>query len=191
MDISSSQYNSGSESGWTHYLDQSYISESHFQRGGIVDYVGKGSMMEEEEDLSMVSDASSGPPHYCVDWYPSTSQYTKETEKKKRVKDYGTIQHPSLLDDTASSPALNCPKAKTILLNTNFFFIEQNFSGNGAVENALDYSQSLSATRTKRKPKIKKHFSFFKRSLDGKQATEEPGDPFVSLFLYLCFKEIS
>ncbi|KAE9603632.1 hypothetical protein Lalb_Chr11g0062941 [Lupinus albus] len=159
MDISSSQYNSGSESGWTHYLDQSYISESHFQRGGIVDYVGKGSMMEEEEDLSMVSDASSGPPHYCVDWYPSTSQYTKETEKKKRVKDYGTIQHPSLLDDTASSPALNCPK---------------NFSGNGAVENALDYSQSLSATRTKRKPKIKKHFSFFKRSLDGKQATEEP-----------------
>ncbi|XP_019414488.1 PREDICTED: uncharacterized protein LOC109326241 isoform X1 [Lupinus angustifolius] len=164
MDISSSQYNSGSESGWTHYLDQSYISESHFQRGGIVDYVGKGTMMEEEEDLSMVSDASSGPPHYCVDWYPSTSQYTKETEKKKRVKEYGTIQQPSLLDDTASSPALNCHK---------------NFSGNGAVENALDYSQSLSASRTKslqRKPKIKKHFSFFKRSLDGKQASEEPDE---------------
>lgn len=121
MDISSSQYNSAGESGWTHYFDQSSLSGSYFQRGGIVDYEGKEATMEgdEEEDLSMISDASSGPPHYhedddqnyCVNWYPSTSHYTKESEKKKKVKEYGNNQQPSPLDDTASSPVLNCPKA--------------------------------------------------------------------------------
>ncbi|KAL2346492.1 hypothetical protein Fmac_000492 [Flemingia macrophylla] len=176
MDISSSQYNSASESGWTHYLDQSSPSGSYFQsRGGIVDYEGKGVPMEkEEEDLSMISDASSGPPHYhedddqhyCVNWYPSTSHHTKESEKKKKkkkVKDCGNSQHPSPLDDTASSPVLNYPKKKA------------SFSGNGAVENAPDFSPSFSATKIKRKSKFQKHFSFFERSLGGKQASEEPG----------------
>ena len=93
MDISSSQYNSAGESGWTHYLDYSSLSESYFQmRGGIEDHGGKGARVEEEEeDLSMISDASFGPQHYheddgqhyCVNWYPSTSHYTKESEKKK------------------------------------------------------------------------------------------------------------
>nr|KYP70392.1 hypothetical protein KK1_009608 [Cajanus cajan] len=173
MDISSSQYNSASESGWTHYLDQSSLSGSYFQsRGGIVDYEGKGvTMEEEEEDLSMISDASSGPPHYhedddqhyCVNWYPSTTHNTKESEKKKKVKEYGDNQHPSPLDDTASSPVLNW---------------------NGAVENVPDFSPCFSATKIKRKSKFKKHFSFFERSLGGKQASEEPGDP---LFCTLCF----
>lgn len=124
MDISASQYNSASESGWTHYLDQSSLSENYFQRrgGNIVDYEGNGgARMEEEceEDLSMVSDASSGPPHYddaswyCENWYPShstSSQYTKESQKKKMVKEYGRSQQPSPLDDTASSPIFNSPK---------------------------------------------------------------------------------
>ena len=93
MDISSSQYNIAGESGWTHYLDYSSLSESYFQmRGGIEDHGGKGARVEEEEeDLSMISDASSGPQHYheddgqhyCVNWYPSTSHYTKELKKKK------------------------------------------------------------------------------------------------------------
>ncbi|CAL0319029.1 unnamed protein product [Lupinus luteus] len=174
MDISSSQYSSvASESGWTHYLDQSYLSEGHSR---------KGAMVKEEEDLSMVSDASSGPPHYydeddewfCVDWYNSTSEHTKGTEKKKRVKEYSRIQQPSPLDDTASSPFLKYPKAR-----------HMNFSGNGAVENALNYSQSSSATRVKKKPKFQKHFSFFKRSLHEKQASEDSGDSFVSPFLYI------
>ncbi|KAJ1377869.1 hypothetical protein SESBI_48450 [Sesbania bispinosa] len=118
MDISASQYSSASESGWTHYLDQSSLSEGYFQRrgGNIVDYEGKGARMEEsEEDLSMVSDASSGPPHYdneCYyeNWYPSHSSTTKESQKKKKVKEYGRSQQPSPLDDTASSPVFNWPK---------------------------------------------------------------------------------
>ncbi|KAH1247065.1 hypothetical protein GmHk_06G017043 [Glycine max] len=86
-------FNSAGESGWTHYLDYSSLSESYFQmRGGIEDHGAKGARVEEEEeDLSMISDASSGPQHYheddgqhyCVNWYPSTSHYTKELKKKK------------------------------------------------------------------------------------------------------------
>ncbi|XP_017421308.1 protein SOB FIVE-LIKE 6 isoform X1 [Vigna angularis] len=179
MDISSSQYNSADESGWTHYLDQSSLSESYFQRrGGIVHYEGKGATMEEEEeeDLSMISDASSGPPHYhedddqhnCVNWYSSSSHHTKESEKKKKnkVKEYGNNQHPSTLDDTASSPVLNCAKA------SHKENKKASFSGNGAVENAVDFPPCFSGTKVKRKSKFQKHFSFFERS--GKQTSEEP-----------------
>lgn len=118
MDMSNSQYNSESESGWTNYFDQSSLYENHFQRrSGVVDYEGKGAREEEEEeDLSMISDASSGPPlyhhveddqdqPYCVKWHPSNST------SGKKVKEYGRNQQPSLLDDTASSPVLHCSKA--------------------------------------------------------------------------------
>ncbi|XP_004501513.1 uncharacterized protein [Cicer arietinum] len=175
MDMSNSQYNSESESGWTNYFNHSSFSEKHFHRkSGKVEYEGKGATMEEEEeeeDLSMVSDASSGPPHYhveedyqqqpyCVNWHSSSSK-----ESKKKVKEYGRkSQQPSPLDDTASSPVLNYPKMKV------------NFPGNGAVENTLDFPPSFSATRIiKRKTKLQKHSSFLERSLGGKQASEEPG----------------
>ncbi|XP_027333730.1 uncharacterized protein LOC113848423 [Abrus precatorius] len=171
MDISAtSQYSSASESGWTHYLDQSSLSENCFQRrGGVVDYEGKGARMDEsEEDLSMVSDASSGPPHYdneyyCENWYPCFSSTTKDSQNKKKVKEFGRSQQPSTLDDTASSPVFNCPKES------------HSFSGNGAVESASDFSQCVSATRIKRKTKFKKQFSFFESSLAGKLASEEHG----------------
>ncbi|KAK7351579.1 hypothetical protein VNO77_11137 [Canavalia gladiata] len=188
MDISNSQFNAASESGWTHYLDQSSFSEDYFQRRG-----GMEEEEEEEEDLSMVSDASSGPPHYheeddqpyCVNWYPSTSQCTKESKKKKKVKECSKTQQSSPLDDTASSPVLNIPKASH---NANVMSYKKvSFSGNGAVENALDISQCFSATRIKRKPKFQKHFSFFEHPLRGKQASEEPGDPLsCTLCYYVC-----
>ncbi|TKY57906.1 hypothetical protein E2542_SST14960 [Spatholobus suberectus] len=175
MDISAaSQYSSASESGWTHYLDQSSLSENYFQRrGGVVECEEKGARMEEsEEDLSMVSDASSGPPHYdnecyCENWYPFLSSTAKEHQKKKKVKEYGRSQQPSPLDDTASSPVFNCPKESHKK--------QDSFSGNGAVESALDFSQCVSATRIKRKTKLQKHFNFFERSLAGKLASEEQG----------------
>ncbi|CAL5204801.1 unnamed protein product [Lathyrus oleraceus] len=173
MDMSNySQYNSESESGWTNYLNHSSFSAKHFNSRSVdyEDYQGKGVTMEEqdeEEDLSMVSDASSGPPHYhveedyqqnyCVNWNHSSSS----KESKKKVNDYGRkSQQSSPLDDTASSHVLNYPKKKI------------SFSVNGAVENnnnTIDFSPCFSATRTKRKTK------FQKRSLGGKQASEEPG----------------
>ncbi|KAG4382467.1 hypothetical protein AAZX31_14G087700 [Glycine max] len=170
-----SQYSSASESGWTHYLDQSSLSENYYQRrGGVVECEGKGARMEEysEEDLSMVSDASSGPPHYdnecyCQNWYPCLSSKAKESQKKnKKVKEYGRSQQPSPLDDTASSPFFNSSKESHKK--------QDSFSGNGAVESALDFSQCVSATRIKRKTKFQKHFGFLE-SLGGKLASEEQG----------------
>ncbi|CAL0323735.1 unnamed protein product [Lupinus luteus] len=165
MDISTSQYNSASESGWTHYLDQSTFSENHFQkRNDIANYEEKGERMEEsEEDLSMVSDASSGPPHYddecyCENLCTYLSSTSKESQKKKKVKEYSTsTQKNSTLDDTASSPLFNFPKESHKVNKQN-----------GVVENAMDFSQCLSSTRIKRKPKFQKNFR-------GTQASEEPG----------------
>ncbi|BAT82579.1 hypothetical protein LR48_Vigan07g263900 [Vigna angularis] len=170
---SASQYSSGSESGWTHYLDQSSLSENYFRRrSGVVEDEGKGARMEEsEEDLSMVSDASSGPPHYdnedcCQNWYPCLSSTTKESQKKK-VKEYARSQQSSPLDDTASSPFFNYP--------VESHKKQDSFPGNGEVESALDFSQCVSATRIKKKTKFKKHLSFLERSIAGKLATEEEG----------------
>ncbi|KAL5071775.1 hypothetical protein RYX36_022662 [Vicia faba] len=125
MDKSSSQYSNASESGWTHYLDQSSISESYVERKSEnVEYEGKRTRMNEEEkfeeDSSMVSDASSGPPHYdneeyyCENMYHCLSSTNKESNKKKKVKECNTSQQSSPLDDTASSPFLSCPKVDAI-----------------------------------------------------------------------------
>jgi hypothetical protein len=128
MDISASKYSGAtSESGWTQYLSQSSISESYFQRkDGHVGYEENGTRfnVEEkfEEDLSMVSDASSGPPHYDNEYYCDLSSTTKESLKKNNVKKYDRIsQQPSLLDDTASSPFFTCPKKNHKVNVTDLF----------------------------------------------------------------------
>ncbi|XP_004499027.1 protein SOB FIVE-LIKE 5-like [Cicer arietinum] len=142
MDISTSQYSDASESGWTKYLDQSTLSKSYFH----------GRDVKTEQDLSMVSDASSGPPHYdnneyyCENLCPSLSSTIKESKKKKKkVKEYGKSQQPSPLDDTASSSFFSCPKKS---------HKQESFTGNGAVESALNFSESKFATRIKRKTKF-------------------------------------
>lgn len=108
MDKSTSQYSNAGESGWTHYLNQSSISESYFQRKSE-------EQKKFEEDSSMVSDASSGPPHYdneenyCENFYHCLSSRTKESNKRKKVKEYERSQQSAPLDDTASSPFFSCP----------------------------------------------------------------------------------
>lgn len=121
MDKSISHYSHASESGWTHYLDQSFISESYVQRKSEkIEYEGKRTRLNEEdnfeEDSSMVSDASSGPPHYDNEEYYYEKMYhhclsstNKESNKKKKVKEFDKSQQSSFLDDTASSPYFNCP----------------------------------------------------------------------------------
>ncbi|KVH99604.1 hypothetical protein Ccrd_022162 [Cynara cardunculus var. scolymus] len=53
--MSTCECSSGCESGWTMYLDQSLNSGD-----------GKWSYHEDDEDLSMVSDASSGPTRHKI-----------------------------------------------------------------------------------------------------------------------------
>ncbi|KAA3488726.1 Calcium-transporting ATPase 3, endoplasmic reticulum-type [Gossypium australe] len=112
MNMSASQCGSGCESGWTLYLDQSSYSQKRCQK-----FSRSFRVEDEEQDLSMVSDASSGPRHYCQDYEqcldengsfcsaPAPPEPAKKSSKnKKKIKEHGSNQQHSYLDDTASSP---------------------------------------------------------------------------------------
>ncbi|CAO2833919.1 unnamed protein product [Amaranthus hypochondriacus] len=135
MNIASSdEWSTGCESGWTHYLDdQSYIStnthhnvDHHHQTYRLKSTV-YNDYNDHDEDLSMVSDASSGPPHFLQnqkkDEHPS--YYTQKISKKSRKNEKKKVgfnknkqqydhhhHHPFCksnhhLDDTASSPSFS------------------------------------------------------------------------------------
>ncbi|OAY23046.1 protein SOB FIVE-LIKE 5 [Manihot esculenta] len=152
---------SGCESGWTLYLDQSSLSKNQYQGfGGFVDGgYARVDDDEEEEDLSMVSDASSRPPHYCEDDEDCFDQLDKKNKSKKKSKEYDRSQQHSYLDDTASSPVLGKKVGKN----------------EASMNHVLEFSQGFSATHFKGKSSLKKHFGFFQSSLPGKSASEEPG----------------
>ncbi|KAK8704417.1 hypothetical protein V6N13_048039 [Hibiscus sabdariffa] len=90
MNLSASLCGSGCESGWTFYLDQSFCSQTW---SGVK---GARFMVEDEEEgLSMVSDASSGPrQYYCQDYaeclyengsfcsHPATPEQPKNFKKE-------------------------------------------------------------------------------------------------------------
>ena len=130
MNVSASQCGSGCESGWTFYLDQSSYSQTRCQKfGGNFDeeYGGKGArFVVEDEDLSMVSDASSGPRHHCEDYEEGLDENgsfcsapaapepaNKSSKNKKKIKEHGSNQQHSYLDDTASSPVITFSKASS------------------------------------------------------------------------------
>ncbi|KAA0064452.1 hypothetical protein IC582_015448 [Cucumis melo] len=178
-DWSATHYCSGSESGWTMYLDQSYTSDHRFNggSGGSENYKAKEAKArteeeeDEEEDLSMVSDASSGPPHYIEDneelfynnGYSSYAISASELERKKsqKGKRNGRNQQHSYLDDTASSPVYGYTKANKINTATSNKALE---------ENPVDFSQGFSATHFKRKSALRKHLGFYRSE---KSAPEE------------------
>ncbi|RVW56170.1 hypothetical protein CK203_012739 [Vitis vinifera] len=166
MNISASQCSSGCESGWTLYLDQSSSSANECRRAGrVVDEdcgrknaeVGQ---QDEEEDLSMVSDASSGPPHFHED-ENCFSQAAKKSQKKK-IKDPCTKQQHSSLDDTASSPVLSFSKA-------SFFSSILYYS-------LLTVGMALASVECfQGKSAFQKHIGFFKSSFADKPPSDQPG----------------
>ena len=116
---------SGCESGWTLYLQQSSIStyESPEHRTKIIS--------NEDEDLSMVSDASSGPPQLheeegcggndknnCFFNYSTT--LTKPLSKTRENRCRKKVQE---LDDTASSQLYNVSSIQSIIFLMLFYFI--------------------------------------------------------------------
>ncbi|GMI82711.1 hypothetical protein like AT4G33800 [Hibiscus trionum] len=159
MNVSASQCGSGCESGWTHYLDQSSYSQTRYQK-----FSENFVVEDEEQDLSMVSDASSGPRHYyqnygeCLDEnrsfcsVPATPEPDKRSSKsKQKIKEHGSNQQHSYLDDTASSPK-NCKKEASIDL--------------------LDFSQGSSGTHLKGKSTFHKKIGFLK---SGKTGSKDSG----------------
>ncbi|WOL16941.1 hypothetical protein Cni_G25729 [Canna indica] len=105
-EVISSECISGSQSGWTSYLNHSSCNSPLL----LVHNNGHSSSQEQEEDLSMVSDASSKPPHFHVEedeQYCNCSPWLKQDGGKKRRLEpkQGKDHLSSLLDDTASSKA--------------------------------------------------------------------------------------
>ncbi|KAE8695857.1 Detected protein of unknown function [Hibiscus syriacus] len=133
MNASASQCGSSCESGWTIYLDQKSF--------------------DEEEGLSMVSEASSGPGHYGEDEEdgsfcsappaaPEPAKFKKRNKNKRIIKEDASNQYHSCLeDDTASSPK-NCSKE--------------------ASADLLDFSQDFSGTYFKGQSAFQKKFVILK-----------------------------
>ncbi|XP_042063779.1 protein SOB FIVE-LIKE 5-like [Salvia splendens] len=128
------EWSSGCESGWTLYLQQSSIStdESPTKRSN------------EDEDLSMVSDASSGPPQLheeendkndCFFNYNYTTTVTKPLSKTRENRCRKKVQD---LDDTASSQLYNKARSQTSVENIN------------VVE--MEYSEGYSSTQFEVRP---------------------------------------
>lgn len=182
MNMLASECSSGCESGWTLYLEHSFLSADPLHRGsGFVDgEVKRGKdeaeeEEEEEEDLSMVSDASSGPPHfqedegYCNDdngcFYPHSMAATlvKNNGKRQKIRTHrGRVEQedPSFLDDTASSPLFNFSKNNGFTLNNN----------QASMESVLDFSQGFSTTHFKgRSAAFQKHLGLLHSSMSGNQ----------------------
>ncbi|MCL7050862.1 hypothetical protein MKW94_027713 [Papaver nudicaule] len=127
---------------------------------------------EEEEDLSMVSDASSGPAHflehedYCSEngnfSVSSSSLKNKSSKRQKKIKQKHSSD--SLLDDTASSPMSPTP-IYNFSKNSNFTFTNKKVS----IDNLLGFSQDfITTTHLKEKSTLGKSFGSLKSSLPGK-----------------------
>ncbi|KNA12478.1 hypothetical protein SOVF_125440 [Spinacia oleracea] len=168
MDIAGSEWSNGCESGWTVYLEESYIARTN----NVDDYRDSYRMnsTRNEEDLSMVSDASSGPPHFLHDNDDNEQSYSRKLSKKsdkiskksskelKKVGSHHQHQHQHQhqqyhLDDTASSPAITHSK------------IYDNSP-------AMDFSQNMSAAHYQGTPSYNNHYGAFWQSSHIKDDTD-------------------
>ncbi|KAK4374359.1 hypothetical protein RND71_005036 [Anisodus tanguticus] len=175
MDISGSECTSECESGWTTYFDEFSYSSNHFNevKGRNIYEIndGRGKSAYVDEDLSMVSDASSGPPHnfhedkeLCCEengymLYPYETENTKAKQRTK-IKEQSGKKQNIYLDDTASSPVSNFPKDNTSFYNDTTY-----------MEQVAGYS----GTYSKGKSVMGKHFGFLKTSVNGKASSEKSG----------------
>ncbi|KAF5759113.1 hypothetical protein HanRHA438_Chr16g0749571 [Helianthus annuus] len=153
-----SESSSGCESGWTLYLEHSQKSHKNED-----DFVCKNASFsyevdeeqEEEEDMSMVSDASSGPQHFpeqedeCFK-FNNGGAYTNGKTRKNLNIPKESQQKPSFLDDTASSPFFN-------FSNNNLTVPTNKASSN----DIIDYSQGYSTTYFKEESAFEDHLGFF------------------------------
>ncbi|XWS68143.1 hypothetical protein CRYUN_Cryun04dG0065900 [Craigia yunnanensis] len=189
MNVLASECSSECESGWTNYLEQSFLSANPSHKGngfndrksifcdGHRDNRGKEEVDDdvvEEEDLSMVSDASSGPPHFYEDngYFNGDNQYQYTASKGATLNKNGGERHrnmkhrrrredqelPSFLDDTASSPLINFSKNNFVHTNNQ-----------ASMESVFDYPQGFSATNFQGGPAFQDHFGFLQSSPSGNQ----------------------
>ncbi|KAJ1388349.1 hypothetical protein SESBI_39176 [Sesbania bispinosa] len=155
---SASECSSGCESGWTLYLEEehSFLNQnrgSQFIGGDDEElYVEEDKAKNEEEDLSMVSDASSGPPLFPhKEDNNSASKAAIRSKKRQKVKENLEDQHlPSFLDDTASSPLFDFSMNNVTVTNQQT-----------STESMLDYSQGFSATYFEERSSLQGQFGLY------------------------------
>ncbi|XP_030472544.1 protein SOB FIVE-LIKE 5-like [Syzygium oleosum] len=179
-----SECSSGCESGWTLYFEHSVNPSRRDAASRFLDERdndelcdegrGKGTEDDEEEGLSMVSDASSGPPvHFLEDMHDQQGHFNngsdhdqcvrttvkapKQSGKRQRTREQHPWHNkmnqdlPSLLDDTASSPIINFFPTKDLILSQS----------PGSMESVLEFSEGRSAFHDR--------FGFMQSSHSGKQ----------------------
>ncbi|KAI3460142.1 hypothetical protein Pfo_016805 [Paulownia fortunei] len=183
MNISTSEYSSGCESGWTMYLDQLSNSTDPYSTALVTNCEGKGTYVnedQEDEDLSMVSDASSGPPHFhtyencAVDnqyygYTSSVSEDKKQSKQKSKTKEPRAKKQQNLcLDDTASSSIFHFSQAMFII---EFQDNVPPSDNHNSVEHVPGFSQVFSAAHFEGESITKKHLGFFKSSTKGKSGS--------------------
>ncbi|RDX78720.1 hypothetical protein CR513_40952, partial [Mucuna pruriens] len=182
MNTFDSECSSGCESGWTLYLEHSFLDQNaSSHRGGTEgfnyeeEHKGKRFKDEDsgEEDLSMVSDASSGPPHHeayfneqvnngC--FYSASKAVKLAKSDTKRLKVQENQHLPSFLHDTASSPVFDF--STNVFVCYSWFLTKFQNNVNGANQqtstgSVLDYSQGFSATYFEGRSSFQEeHFGF-------------------------------
>ncbi|KAL9143882.1 hypothetical protein ABFS82_14G263100 [Erythranthe guttata] len=160
MNISGSECSSGCESGWTTYLDNHLSNNDPFynnnnnnknnnnssSRSRFLEEKGtRVTNNEEDEDLSMVSDASSGPPYFHDKYENIISEDNTKKMKKNNIR-VKSWEQSLCLDDTASS--------------SFFHFSQDNVPPPENVFSAAEHFEGESMTN--------KNISFFKSSTKGK-----------------------
>ncbi|OIV91147.1 hypothetical protein TanjilG_30369 [Lupinus angustifolius] len=174
MDALGSESNSDCDSGWTLYLEHSYRG-SQFISGsdGIYEEHKDKRTKEEdydEEDMSMVSDASSGPPQFPYDEaYLNEQEYNgafyaeskvvklaKNGKKKQKVKENQNL--PCFLHDTASSCVFDFSINEVAVNNQQ-----------SSTESMQDYSQGFSSNYFKGRSTFHQHLGFIQPSLSANE----------------------
>ncbi|XP_019441524.1 PREDICTED: uncharacterized protein LOC109346428 isoform X2 [Lupinus angustifolius] len=171
MNALTSESSSGCESGWTLYLEHSYRASQFISGSDRFYEEQKDKRTKEEdygeEDLSMVSDASSGPPHLQYDevhfneqdknggFYSESNavKLSKSGKKKQKVKE-NHHNLPSFLHDTASSCVSDFSNNEVAVNNQR-----------SSTESMQDYSQGFSANYCKGRSTFHQHLSFIEPSL--------------------------
>ncbi|KAK9044230.1 hypothetical protein V6N11_072545 [Hibiscus sabdariffa] len=165
-----SECSSGCESGWTNYLEQSFLSANPSKkkngfnakksgfRDGNRENRGKQKVDDdEEEDLSMVSDASSGPPHFYEDngyvnggnqlfheyTAPQGVALNKNGGQRHRNKEQRRRLQVHEDDDTASSPFFNYSKNNN--KQAAMGFSATHFEGGSNFQSHFGFLQSSSS----------------------------------------------
>ncbi|KAA8536286.1 hypothetical protein F0562_028764 [Nyssa sinensis] len=144
---------------------------------------------DEEENLSMVSDASSGPPHFhedenygnddngCFYQSPINATMPKNGGKKEEIKAnrrQKVQEQSSFLEDTASSPIFNFSNNKYTPSNNK-----------DSMENILDFSPGYSGTHFEGRSAFHDHFGFYQSSLSGNQLQQNQLSS-CFYFFFLC-----